>query len=141
MVSVHGKEEPRLGVRGLDPGEEWELPLNIAEQVQQLEKGLQNESPQKVVSSFILENPRFKGIIQRIQSLEGYEYAEIQENLLSKDLYPLHLLRCKLSFFGAERFNPKSDKWVRITLFQGAPLVEEIGKTYLDHWVFPSLPI
>ena len=135
------KEEPRLGVRGLDPGEEWELPLNIAEQVQQLEEGLQNESPQRVVSSFILENPRFKGIIQRIQSLEGYEYAEIQENLLSKELYPLHLLRCKLSFFGAERFNPKSDKWVRITLFQGAPLVEEIGKTYLDHWVFPSLPI
>src|SRR5699024_10941024 len=72
------KEEPRLGVRGIDPGEEWGLPMNIAEQVQQLNEALQKEAPHKVVSSYILEQPQFKGIIQRVQSLEGYEYAEIQ---------------------------------------------------------------
>ena len=134
------KEEPRLGVRGKDIGEELAMPLNIAEQVQDLYTALEEAYAGERVASFILRLPNYKGIIQRIQSLEGYEYGEIQANLLNKDLQPLYLLRCKLSFFGAERFNPKSDKWVRITLFQGAPLVEEIGQTFSDDWVFPRFP-
>ncbi|GAA0447883.1 hypothetical protein GCM10008983_27490 [Lentibacillus halophilus] len=134
------KEEPRLGVRGEEPGEDLEMPMNIAEQVQGLYKMIQHAPPTEMVATFILRHPRYKGIIQRIQSLDGYEYGEIQANLLSKDFMPLHLLRCKLSFFGAERFNPKSNRWVRITLFQGAPLVEEIGETFPDNWVFPHLP-
>ncbi|TMN21620.1 hypothetical protein [Lentibacillus cibarius] len=134
------KEEPRIGVRGEEPGDDWEMPMNIAEQVQGLYEILQHAPPSEMVASFILRHPRYKGIIQRIQSLEGYEYGEIQANLLSKHMMPLHLLRCKLSFFGAERFNPKSNRWVRITLFQGAPLVEEIGEPFPDNWVFPHLP-
>ncbi len=134
------KEEPRLGVRGQEPGEEWEMPMNIAEQVQELSLALEGVSSDTMVATYILKYPQYKGIIQRIQSLEGYEYGEIRANLLSKDLIPVHLLRCKLSFFGAERFNPKSNRWVRITLFQGAPLVEEIGQPFQDNWVFPSLP-
>lgn len=121
----------------MDPGEEFEMSLNIAEQVQILYQTLEKSYSGEIIASFILRFPNFKGIIQRIQSLEGYEYGEIQANLLHKELQPLYLLRCKLAFFGAERFNPKSDKWVRITLFQGAPLVEEIGQTFSDDWVFP----
>ncbi|MHC0551581.1 hypothetical protein [Salinicoccus sp. CNSTN-B1] len=115
--------------------------MNIAEQVQALYDVLKLAEPGEMVASFILKYPDYKGIIQRVQSLEGYEYGEIQANFLSRDFMPLHLLRCKLSFFGAERFNPKSNRWVRITLFQGAPLVEEVGKLYLDNWVFPELPV
>ena len=134
------KEEPRLGVRGEDPGEELEMPINIAQQVQELYKVLEKVPAEEKVASFILRQPQYKGIIQRIQSLEGYEYGEIQANLSGKRFLPLTLLRCKLSFFGAERFDPKSNRWVRITLFQGAQLVEEIGKPFADNWVFPSLP-
>lgn len=135
------KEEPRLGIRGEDPGDDKEMAMNIAEQVQALYDVLKLAEPGEMVASFILKYPDYKGIIQRVQSLEGYEYGEIQANFLSRDFMPLHLLRCKLSFFGAERFNPKSNRWVRITLFQGAPLVEEVGKLYLDNWVFPELPV
>ncbi|WP_040608939.1 hypothetical protein [Salinicoccus carnicancri] len=135
------KEEPRMGVRGEEPGDDKELDMNIAEQVQELYKVTKYGSPKEMVPAFILKYPRYKGIIQRIQSLEGYEYGEIQANFLNKDFTPLNLLRCKLSFFGAERFNPKSNRWVRITLFQGAPLIEEIGHPYLDDWVFPELPM
>ncbi|WP_298788962.1 hypothetical protein [uncultured Marinococcus sp.] len=134
------KEEPRLGIRGEDPGEEFEMPLNIAEQVQEVHQALENDSSEQMITSFILKYPKYKGIIKRIQSLNGYEYGEIRMNLLSKKLSPVNLLRCKLSFFGAERFNPKSDRWVRITLFQGAPLVEEIGEPFADNWVFPQIP-
>lgn len=134
------KEEPRIGIRGEEPGEEWEMPMNVAEQVQELYREIGDVDPGEMVATYILKHPQYKGIIQRVQSLEGYEYGEIQTNLLSKELLPIHLLRCKLSFFGAERFNPKSNRWVRITLFQGAPLVEEIGQPFPDNWVFPQLP-
>ncbi|GAB4074196.1 hypothetical protein GCM10028778_16990 [Barrientosiimonas marina] len=134
------KEEPRLGVRHEEAGAELAMSMNIAEQVQDLYAMLKQASPEEMVAAFILRYPRYKGIIQRIQSLDGYEYGEIQANLLNKDFMPLHLLRCKLAFFGAERFNPKSNRWLRITLFQGAPLVEEIGETFPDNWVFPHLP-
>ena len=35
---------------------------------------------------------------------------------------PIDMLRLKLSFFGAIKFDPRSDKWLRICMFQGAPL-------------------
>ena len=50
------------------------------------------------------------------------------------------LLRCKLAFFGAGKFDPKSSRWVRITLFQGAPLVSEIGQPFADDWNFAVMP-
>ena len=41
----------------------------------------------------------------------------------------------KLSFFGALKFDPRSDKWLRICMFQGAPLPDEL-KNYDDQWVY-----
>jgi hypothetical protein len=35
-------------------------------------------------------------------------------------------LRCKLSFFGASRFDPKSDRWVRISMYADAPTPESL---------------
>ena len=52
------------------------------------------------------------------------------------------MLRCKLAFFGASKFDPKSDRWTRITLFQGAPIASEfisVNKNY-DDWSFATLP-
>jgi hypothetical protein len=37
------------------------------------------------------------------------------------------LLRLKLAFFGAARFDPRSDRWLRITLFRDAPFPDELG--------------
>jgi hypothetical protein len=37
------------------------------------------------------------------------------------------LMRCKLAFFGASRFDPRSDKWVRISLFQDMPYPQDIN--------------
>ena len=47
-------------------------------------------------------------------------------------------MRLKLSFFGAVKFDPKSDKWLRINMFQGAPLPNELKKIN-DYWVYNSL--
>jgi len=53
---------------------------------------------------------------------------------------PLDLLRFKLAFFGASKFDPKSDLWTRITMFQGAPLPEELDEYDPDDWAFPVQP-
>ena len=52
---------------------------------------------------------------------------------------PIDMLRCKLSFFGASKFDPKSDRWTRIALFQGAPLIGEISSNGADDWWLPVI--
>ena len=67
-------------------------------------------------------------------------YGDIRENLVHKDVLPINLLRCKLSFFGVSKFDPRSRLWVRNTMYQGAPLVDDFGKPFSDNWHFPIKP-
>tara|TARA_Y100000588_G_C14254830_1_gene924961 strand:- start:688 stop:2397 length:1710 start_codon:yes stop_codon:yes gene_type:complete len=137
------KEEPRLGWRYEEPGSEKEMRLGIAQTVNDLDQKLaqSKETLSKyTVGDFLIKHPQFREIIQRVQSLRNAPYAEIRENLLHKDCRPVNLLRCKLAMFGATKFDPKSDLWVRIALFQGAPLVQEVAETdSVDGKLFPSL--
>ena len=138
------KEEPRLGVRGEDLGDDREMPLDVARQVRRCYDRVQShraEHGDRVsVVEFLLEHPGLKGITRRIQSMARTTYGEIRANLLGRELLPMDLLRCKLSFFGVTKFDPRSDRWVRITLFQGAPLVGDIGQPFDDDWFLPAMP-
>jgi hypothetical protein len=64
--------------------------------------------------------------VRRLQLLEQYPYAEVQDNLLAADMLPIDLLRFKLAFFGATKFDPRSDRWVRICMYQDAPFPHEL---------------
>jgi hypothetical protein len=142
------KEEPRLGVRHAEPGAEKELSIAIGPRVAHSHRAICDfleASPRAKVVDFLLEHPRHKEIIRRVQSLVKAPYGDIHANLWHRDMQPMHLLRAKLAFFGASRFDPKSDRWVRITLFQGAPLVEELNDepedlSDFDDWSFPLEP-
>ena len=116
------KEEPRMGEREVEPGEELELPVNIAQQVQQLSRQLENQPNSKTVAKFVIQCPEYKWIVRRIQSLQNDEYAEIHGNLLSKGLVPVYLLRCKLAIFGAERFDPKFESLGTCYFLSGSSL-------------------
>jgi hypothetical protein len=74
-----------------------------------------------------------------VQTLGRHAYAEIRDNLIGHDCLPIDLLRCKLSYFGAAKFDPKSDRWTRITLAQGAPLFDELDNA--DDWWLPVASI
>ena len=63
--------------------------------------------------------------------------AEIRDNLIGEECLAIDMLRCKLSFFGASKFDPKSDRWTRITLYQGAPLFDDITSADADDWWLP----
>ncbi|WP_227674619.1 hypothetical protein [Psychrobacter jeotgali] len=131
------KEEPRMGVRGQEPGDDRELFLDIARQANNLYLALKQADPNQLLSEFILKQPKYRSIARRTWTMGHKKMGDIQMNMLQKDTLPIHLLRCKLSMFGATKFDPRSDRWVRVTLFQGAPLFDEI---HSDEWLFPLLP-
>ena len=136
------KEEPRFGWRYLETGADKELRIGIAQEVQNLKTEItrsKSTTSKLNVAEFLISKPEFREIIQRIQNLQSHAYAEIRDNLLSDICRPINLLRCKLAMFGATKFDPKSDLWIRITLFQGAPLKEQLSHENLDDWLFPAL--
>lgn len=127
------KLEPRLGSRHDEPGADRESPLDIARQVKALVQDLQaTETP---VGQFLAQHPQHRAAARRVQTLAKHSYAEIRDNLIGKDCLPIDILRCKLAFFGAAKFDPKSDRWTRITLAQGAPLFDELDNA--DDWWLP----
>ena len=67
--------------------------------------------------------------------MNNFPYSEIQDNTIGAALVPIDMLRLKLSFFGAVKFDPRSDKWLRINMYQGAPLCHEM-KNSNDTWVY-----
>ena len=131
------KEEPRMGVRGQEQGDDKEFLLDIGRQANTLYLALQQAYPQQLLSEFILTQPKYRTIARRVWTMGHKKMGDIQINVLQKTALPMHLLRCKLSMFGATKFDPRSDRWVRVTLFQGAPLFDEV---HSDEWLFPLLP-
>ncbi|CAG8872352.1 hypothetical protein [Pseudomonas fluorescens] len=137
------KEEPRLGERAMEPGAEKEMQLGIAHNIQRCHRALlayREQHPRQLTAHFLLALPQFKGTVCRLQGMARCAFGEIRANLMDRGMLPIHLLRCKLAFFGAGKFDPKSSRWVRITLFQGAPLVSEIGQPFPDDWNFAVMP-
>ncbi|MDQ0315593.1 hypothetical protein [Amorphus orientalis] len=120
------KLEPRLGERDEEPGADREMPLAIARDVRALADLLDDFRDDQLVVEVTLARPEARYAAARVQTIARHPYGEIRDNLIDADCLPIDLLRCKLSFFGASKFDPKSDRWTRITMFAGAPLPDEL---------------
>ena len=132
------KEEPRLADRYLDKGSELEQPLAIARDICKLYARISNQKNSLKIGKFLIENNDLRHVVRRAFIAEKFPYAEIQDNTIGSNLVPIDMLRLKLSFFGAVKFDPRSDKWLRINMFQGAPLPKNLKK-FDDYWVYNSL--
>ena len=131
------KEEPRIADRFKEQGSDLEQPLAIARDIKKLYERLQLSKDDQTVDKFLAENSDLRHVVRRAFIVEKFPYSEIQDNTISEDMVPIDMLRLKLSFFGALKFDPRSDKWLRICMFQGAPLPDEL-KSYDDHWVYKN---
>ncbi|MEM7259343.1 MAG: hypothetical protein AAF404_18350, partial [Pseudomonadota bacterium] len=131
------KLEPRLGERYTEDGAEREHPLATARDINALQQSLA-DSGSTTVAEFLIEHPQHRHSVRRVQQSVLHPYSEVTDNLISSTMLPIDLLRCKLSFFGAVKFDPRSDRWVRITMYQHAPTLEEIGNgDFTDDWIYP----
>ncbi|MDC6447796.1 hypothetical protein PQZ42_01810 [Alphaproteobacteria bacterium] len=133
------KLEPRLGERYNEEGGELEQNLGVAKMVKEVHEIIIKEDENISVAEFLLKYPHFRGIIRRVQSLERYPFAEVKDNILSKNTIPINMLRFKLSFFGANRYDPKSDRWLRVSFFSGAPFLSNLNKENVDSWGFATM--
>ena len=132
------KEEPRLANRYLEEGSELEQPLAIARDIKKLYERISNEKNSMTIGNFLVDNDDLRHVVRRAFIIENFPYAEIQDNTIGHNLMPIDMLRLKLSFFGAVKFDPRSDKWLRICMFQGAPLPGDL-KNFDDQWVYNSI--
>lgn len=133
------KLEPRLGERFAEPIEDYEQPLAPARDVASLFHALRNHDPQALVAEFLLQYPDYRYAVRRVQLLQQAPYAEIRDNTISASLMPIDMLRCKLAFFGATQFDPRSDRWLRICLYANAPYPEELASADADTWIYPPM--
>ncbi len=93
------------------------------------------------IAGFLARHPEHRHAVRRIQASAHHPYQEIRDNLIDARMRPIDILRCKLAFFGAQRFDPKSDRWLRISLFPYAPFPDEIDAANADDWALPPLPV
>ena len=138
------KMEPRLGQRFEEPGASCEMLLGIGwyvcEAYRDLCAFIDGQGVEVTTARFVFAHPEHRYITRRMQTMAKTRYGEIRVNAIDLDVLPIHLLRCKLSFFGVGKFDPRSRMWVRNTMFQGAPLVSDIGNNLEDTWCFPIRP-
>lgn len=121
------KLEPRLGDRYHEPGADLELPLDTGRRAAALAAAIAPWDGDTPLAAFLLAHPEHRFMARRVQQAPRYPYAEIRDNLIAAGTLPIDMLRCKLAFFGASRFDPRSDRWLRIALFQGQPYPQDLS--------------
>ena len=129
------KEEPRLANRFDEVGSDLEQPLAIARDVKKLYNLLLMSKNSWTIAEFLSINNGLRHVVRRAFIVEKFPYSEIQDNTIGRGIIPIDMLRLKLSFFGALKFDPRSDKWLRICMFQGAPLPEQL-KNFDEYWIY-----
>lgn len=137
------KLEPRLGERHEEPIEPYESPLAPGRDAAALHCDLRAWEGEDLVAAFLLAHPEHRFAVRRAQLSVRFPYAEIRDNTISSAVLPIDLLRCKLSYFGATHFDPRSDRWVRIIMFRHAPFPAELDGLpveEVDDWGYPPLP-
>ena len=132
------KEEPRLASRHDMEGSNLEQPLAIARDIKKLYEAIYTQKNSLKIGKFLTNNNHLRHVVRRAFITEKFPYAEIQDNTIGSQLMPIDMLRLKLSFFGADKFDPRSDKWIRICMFQGAPLPAD-PEPFDNHWIYNSL--
>lgn len=135
------KREPRLGERFEEDLDSYEQPLAPARDAAAAYQALRDRDENRPVAEFLLEKPEHRHTIRRVQMSQSAPYSEILDNTISDQILPIDLLRAKLSFFGATHFDPRSDRWVRICMYAGAPYPDELTEGNADLWVYPEVPL
>lgn len=132
------KLEPRLGERFEEPIAPYEQPLAPGRDAALLHCDLAGFADDAMVADVLARHPEHRHTLRRVHIAQKAPYAEIRDNTISAQLLPIDMLRCKLSFFGATKFDPRSDRWLRICMYGNAPLPNDLSEGNADFWVFPD---
>ena len=132
------KLEPRLGERFEEPIADYEQPLAPARDAAAAFEALKTWIDDSPIAEFLLKHPEHRHTVRRAQISRIAPYGEIRDNTIGAGVMPIDMLRAKLSFFGATHFDPRSDRWVRICMYGGAPYPDELTPENADFWIYPE---
>lgn len=132
------KLEPRLGERFEEPIADYEQPLAPARDIAMLYQAIKHSGGAGSTAKLLINKPEHRHAVRRVQLTSRAPYAEIRDNTICASLLPFDMLRCKLAFFGATNFDPRSDRWLRICLYANAPYPEELSAGEADSWIYPK---
>ncbi|MEM8749063.1 MAG: hypothetical protein AAGF28_02095 [Pseudomonadota bacterium] len=135
------KLEPRLGDAEVVSSDSQKMPHDLPHQIQTLSNALDTAPDEQSLAEFLAIHGEHRHVVLRAQTVARHPYGEVQDNLIDADMRPIDLLRCKLSFFGASRFDPRSDRWTRITLYQGAPTADDLSHANADSCFLPAFDV
>ena len=132
-------EEPRRTRRDrLDPAHR-DVAVDLALRLWRLRAALDDYHDSTPIHHVLAERPEHRLAAERL-SVSDRAYAEPRDNPCSAHYLPLQLQRFQLAMYGMDNFKPKSTDWLRVTLFQGAPRLGDLGVDAGDDWVLPARP-
>lgn len=132
------KLEPRLGNRFEEPIASYEQPLAPARDAAEAYQKAEKFPGDATTAAFLQKHPECRHTVRRAQMARFAPYGEIRSNTIASDVLPIDMLRAKLSFFGVTHFDPRSDRWVRVCMYAGAPYPLELGHQNADQWIYPE---
>ncbi len=126
--------EPHL-VHGAPMADVCALPVAPGRDARALHEALAFWPDETALAEVLLRHPEHRRAARRAQLAADRPYAEIRDDALVAEADPLDLLRATLAFFGATRFDPVPGDTLRNTLFQGAPLPDDLAGRDADGWI------
>ena len=94
--------------------------LAIARDIKKLYEKLLVSKNSLTIAEFLSNSSELRHVVRRAFIVEKFPYSEIQDNTIGKNIIPIDMLRLKLSFFGALKFDPRSDKCPWLETFADA---------------------
>src|SRR5690606_38068489 len=110
--------EPRRGARGVDEGENFELPVNILGRLEELISALKASTAEEPIGRFLVRNPDMRFMVAWTHTLAELDFSIARMDLLSADFSPLRIMRFQLATYGMLKFRPRSKTWLRATIMQ-----------------------
>ena len=138
VISDNTEEPRRVRRDRLEPACR-DVAIDVALRLQRLRTALGGYDDATSVNRVLSEHPEHRLAAERLSASIG-DYTEPRDNPCAADYLPLLLQRFQLAMYGMDNFKPKSTDWLRVTLFQGAPRIGDLGVDAYDDWVLPARP-
>ncbi len=138
-VISDNSDEPRRAERSVLSPDNHDVAIDVARRLHALRCSLDELPGDTAVGTLLAERPRHGNAVLRLLG-NDQPYGEPRDNACAADFLPLELQRFQLAMYGMDNFSPKSTDWLRVTLFQGAPRIDDLGPDTTDDWVWPPRP-
>ena len=139
VISDNTEEPRRVPKSEIEPAGR-DVAIDFALRIHRLSRSAQARPADQTITELLAAEPEHRlGVERVVASIDPY--GEPRDNRCSPEYLPLLVQRFQLAMYGMDNFKPKSTDWLRVTLFQGAPRLDDLAAGPSDDWVLPARPL